>query len=470
MKKAKNSNLMKWLKWGGLALGAIVLILAVIPFFISLDDYIPRIEREISARILEPVKISGLRAGGLPLPHVTVSGITVGKADDIQVGRVTVTPDLLSLLGTTKVIRSVEIEELVMTQKAMDKLSALAAPGGAKPQAAAEPQTIRVESIRLDGAVLKLQKAAFGPFDARLRLDDRGNLESAVLATRDGKLKARVKPEDGRYLIDASARDWRLPVGATILFDELTVKGIATQQDASFSEMRAKLYGGTVSGNVHLAWRKGMQMKGAAEVSQVEIGSLLQALDKPRSMSGRLTAQPQFSANARSAGQVGDVLRLDTPFDVQNGVLHGVDLSKAAVSLINKEAGKGGETRFDKLSGHLAIERGRRRLTQLNIVSGSLSASGNVTIAPNDALSGRLNANVKAVTLATGAVPLNVSGTLANPWVFPTGGTVAGAAAGTAVLGPVVGTAVGARVGQWTEGLTEGWFGKKEGEKKKEKK
>jgi hypothetical protein len=67
------------------------------------------------------------------------------------------------------------------------------------------------------------------------------------------------------------------------------------------------------------------------------------------------------------------------------------------------------------------------------------------------------------VTVATGAVPLNVAGTLESPWLYPTGGTVAGAAAGTAVLGPGIGTAVGARVGQWTEGL----FGKKEEKKKK---
>jgi uncharacterized protein involved in outer membrane biogenesis len=209
-----------------------------------------------------------------------------------------------------------------------------------------------------------------------------------------------------------------------------------------------------------------MQMKGDAEVTQVEIGSLLEALGKPRGMTGKVTARPQFSSSAESAGKIADALRLDSPFDIQDGVLHGVDISKAAVSLINKEAGKGGETRFNKLSGHLAIDRGTRRLTQLNIVSGSLSANGNVTVAPNDALSGRLNANVKGVTLATGAVPLNVSGTLSDPRVFPTGGTVAGAAAGTAVLGPGIGTAVGARVGQWTEGLTQGIFGKKDEKKK----
>jgi uncharacterized protein involved in outer membrane biogenesis len=456
------SNHMKWLKWGGLVVGAIILMLAVVPFFVSFDGAIPRIEKEISARIKEPVKIGGLRASGLPLPHVTVTGITVGKTGDIQVGEVTITPQLMSLLSATKVIRSIDIEKLVVTEKAIDRIAALNQ-SGAKSRAPAEPPAVRVESIRLDGAVIKLEKASFGPFDARLSLDRNGNLENALLATGDGKLTARVKPEGGRYLIDASARDWRLPAGAALLFDDLTVKGVATPQEATFSEVRAKLYGGTIAGNVHLAWQKGIRLKGAAEVNQVEIGPLLQALDKPRSMSGRLNAKPEFSADAPNADQLIDTLRLDTPFDIQSGVLHGVDISKAAASFINKDAGKGGETRFDKLSGHLAMDQGTRHLTQLNIASGSLSADGHVTISPKDTLSGRINANVKAVTLATGAVPLNVTGTLEHPFVYPTGGTVAGAAAGTAVLGPGIGTAVGARVGQWTEGL----FGKKEEKKKK---
>jgi len=466
MRKAKNSNLMKWLKWGGLALGAIVLILAVVPLFITLDDTIPRIEREISARIMEPVKIGGLRAGGLPLPHVTVSGIAVGKTEDLKVGKVTVTPALLSLLGTTKVIRSVEIENLVVTQRAIDRIVALTPPA-AKPGTPAEPPAVRVERIHFTGAVLKLEKATLGPLDARLNLASDGNLESASLTTADGKLRARVKPEGGRYLIDANAKNWKLPVGAAILFDELTVKGVATPKDASFGEVRAKLYGGTVTGSIHLGWpKKGLQLKGTAAVSQVEIGALLQAVGKPKSMSGKLNAHPEFSANAPAVDQIADFLRLDTPFDIQQGVLHGVDISKAATSLISKDAGKGGETRFDKLSGHLAMDRGTRRLTRLNIASGSLSADGQVTISPKDALSGRINATVKAVSVATGAVPLNVAGTLDRPLIYPSGGTMAGAAAGTAVLGPGLGTALGVRVGKFTEGLTEGLFGKKEEKKK----
>jgi glucose-6-phosphate dehydrogenase assembly protein OpcA len=104
------------------------------------------------------------------------------------------------------------------------------------------------------------------------------------------------------------------------------------------------------------------------------------------------------------------------------------------------------------------MERGAYRFTQLNIASGALAATGNVTISATKSLSGRINAEVKATNIASAKVPLDVSGTVQSPLLLPTAGTVAGAAVGTAILGPGVGTSIGAKVGEWTEGL----FGKKE--------
>jgi uncharacterized protein involved in outer membrane biogenesis len=451
---------MKWLKRIGIALGVLLLMLAVVPFFVTLDDYIPAIEREISARVKEPVKIGSLRAAGLPLPHLTVSGVTVGEAEDIKVGKVTVTPDLWSLLEPTIVIKSIEIDGLVLTQGAIDKIPAWL-PADAKAGQPSQPPAVRLETIKLDDAVVKLQKATFGPFDARISLTSAGTLESISIVTRDGTLKVLIKPQQSSYLIDVHAQGWTLPVGPAIRFDEFIAKGLATPKGASFSGLSARLYGGTVTGRLVLGWQNGVHVKGSATATRVEIGPLLKALGKPENLSGRLNAQPVFSANATDAGQILEVLRLDTPFSVEGGVLHGVDIRKAA-TLISNEGDKSGTTRFDELSGRLRIERGTRRLTGLNIVSGTLSAVGNLTISPRDELSGRLNTSVKAASVAAVSAALNVSGTLDAPLLYPTGGTVAGAAAGTAVLGPVFGTAVGARVGQWFENL----FGKKDEEKK----
>jgi uncharacterized protein involved in outer membrane biogenesis len=450
---------MKWLKR---ILVALVLLLAValaLPFFISLNDYIPQIEKAVAARLKEPVSIKSIKFSALPSPHVTVDRITVGKTDDIKVETVTVTPDLFSLLGSTKVIKSIEIHSLILTQKAIDKIPAWSKPDDAKPPQ--QPPQVRVESIRLVNALVRHDKASFGPFDARVSLDSKGEPEDASITTQDGKLKASVKPDKSNYLIDASAKAWTLPVGPAIVFDELTVKGVATLNDASFSQMSAKLYGGTVSGKADVGWQKGLKLKGNFDVNRVELKQLVPLLSPGTNVSGRLNAKPVFSAQAAAANQLINALRLETPFDVQNGVLHGIDIQKAATNLI-KQGATGGETRFDQLSGHLVMERGGYRFTQLRIASGALAADGNVNISPKKELSGRVNAQVKAVGTSAN-VPLNVSGTVDSPLLLPTGASVAGAAVGTAILGPGLGTSVGAKVGGWAEGL----FGGKEEKKKR---
>ncbi len=448
---------MKWLKRIGIVLGVIVLILAVIPFFITLNDYIPRIETEASARLKEKVSIKSIRFAALPLPRITVEGIAVGTTDDIKVGKVTVTPDLFSLLQSTKVIRSIEIESLLLTQKAIDKIPVWTKPDAAKPPQ--QPSQVRVESIRLEGAVVRLDnKANFGPFDARVSLNSRGEPGDATITTQDGKLKALIKPGQSNYLIDASAKSWKLPFGPAIVFDELIVKGVATLNSADFSHVSAKLYGGTVNGKANVGWQKGLQLKGSFDIDQVELKQLVPLLSPGTNISGKLTAKPVFSA--ASATQLLNTLRVETPFDVQNGVLHGVDIMQAATSMI-KQGATGGETRFDQLSGHLNMERGAYRFTQLKIASGVLAADGNVNISPQQELSGRVNAQVKA--LGTSAnVPLNVAGTVGSPLLYPTAAGMAGAAAGTLMLGPGLGTSVGAKVGTWAEGL----FGKKEEKKR----
>src|SRR5471030_2265522 len=117
---------MKWLKRiliGFTALVVVLIAVAVaIPFFVSVDDYVPRIEKEASDKLKEPVRIGKIHLSGLPVPHVVIDSITVGKTEDLKVGKVTITPELSSLFSATKVIRSIEIGSLVMTQKAIDRI------------------------------------------------------------------------------------------------------------------------------------------------------------------------------------------------------------------------------------------------------------------------------------------------------------------------------------------------------------
>jgi uncharacterized protein involved in outer membrane biogenesis len=438
----------KWFKRSLMALAVLLAIAGALPFFISLDDYIPRIEKEVSARLKEPVSIASIRFAALPLPHVTIEGITVGKSGDIKLGKVTLTPDLFSLLQSTRVLKSIEIDSPVLTQKAIDKF-----PVWARSDAAG-PSQVRVESIRLKGALVSYGKASFGPFDARIELDGKGEPGDASLATQDGKFKALIKPDPSGYLIDAAAKSWTLPVEPALVFDVLTVKGVATLKDADLTEVSARLYGGTAIGKMTIRWQNGIQLGGNLDVSQLELKQVASMLSPGAHVSGKLDAKPVFTASAASADKLMNALRLETLFSVRNGVLHGVDIQKAATSLI-KQGTSGGETRFEHLSGHLAMEHGGYRFTQLKIASGALAADGNVTISAKKQLSGRINAQVAALG-SSANVPLNVAGTLDEPSLYPTGGTMAGAAVGTVILGPGLGTSVGAKVGAWAEGLFGG--------------
>jgi uncharacterized protein involved in outer membrane biogenesis len=435
---------MKWFKRLILAFAVLIALLAAVPLLVSLDDYRPQIEKMVSEKLKEPVSLKKLRLIGLPLPHIKVEGIAVGKATDLSIGAVSVTPDLFSLLTSTKVIRSVDIEGLVITQRALDML-----PEWAKSDPKAEPAAFKVlvQSISLKDSTLKLQHTKFGPFDALVSIDENGVPERADITARDGKFKASLTPAGEKFNVEVNARDWRLPAGPPIHFESLQVSGVASPTDADFKNIQAKLYGGSIAGKMVVGWQKGLQLKGNFAVDNVELRELVPLFSPKTRLSGRLTAKPVFSGAASKPDQLASMMKLDTPFDIRNGVLQGVDIQEAAMNPARK--GGGGETRFDTLSGQFAMDRGTQRLTGLKVSSGSLAADGNVTIAPDKSLSGRVNAKVSVVGQTGVSVPLNVLGTLGSPLVLPAVGAIAGA-------GISAGASVGAKVGNWASGLFGG--------------
>ena len=439
---------MKGVKRFAIGFTLLLAVLAALPLVISVDDYRPRIEQEISARLKEPVRIGRLRAFVLPSPHITADGIVIGKTDDVKLTKLVIAPDVWSLLGETRVIRYIELSGLHVTQNGMDKLVVL---GKADPNAASRAAAVRVGRVQIEDATLQFGKNAVGPFDATVALNERSEPQQVAITTRDGKLNATLKLTSGKFVIDVLAKAWRLPVGPPLLFDELKINGVATLNDMQIGSVQARLYGGTVAGNATLAWHKGAQLRGALSVNQLELSALAALFSPNARISGRLNARPAISANAPALGQLGAALRVETAFQVHNGVLRGVDIRKAATNLLLKDSS--GETRFDQLSGHLVMAQGAQRFSNLKVASGSLSADGNVTVAADKALSGRVNAQVGTGSVASANVPLNVSGTVDSPMLLPTGASLAGAAIGTAILGPGAGTSVGAKVGNWAEGL-----------------
>jgi uncharacterized protein involved in outer membrane biogenesis len=444
---------MKWLTRTALVLLILVAIVAVVPFFVSLNDYVPQVEKELSAQLKAPVSIDTLHASFVPVPHLRVEGIAIGSAEEIKAAKITLNPDLWSLLTSTKVIRSAEFENVNLTQAALSVLVDLAqqdrGPGGG----------IRIETVKLKTAIVKFEQTSFGPFDAEVELASGAQQGNISLKTQDGALQARVIPTSGRYAFEAFAKGWTPPLGPPIRFEALQLKGVATMDAAEFSELDAKLYGGTISGKAKVSWDDGVKLAGQFDVHQVELKDAAALVSPKTRVSGKLDAKPVFSAHARSVAQLDEALRLETPFTVHNGVLYGLDLP-GAVSALTRQGQSGGQTQFEQLTGRLTTERGGYRLTQLRIASGALAARGNVTIGANKSLSGQFTASVSGAGAAAN-VPLVVAGTLETPMVYPNATALLGAAAnavgGTASIGQGLGGAAGGALG----GIAEGLLGKK---------
>ena len=440
-------NPMKRLKRIAAVMAAVLATLAaaalLVPVFVTMNDYVPLVEKELSARLQEPVSIDSLRVSLFPLPHGTLEGITVGDAEDIKVRKATLRPALWSLLGATKVIRSLDFEDVVLSQKALGALVALT-------QGDRGSSTFRVENVRLRNALVKLERGSFGPFDLDVDVSTAGEGGDLTLAMQDGSLKARVRPKGERFAIDIAAKSWVAPLGPPIRFDELSVTGEGTAKGAELSAVEGKLYGGTLAGKATLGWDKGVSVKGQLELRKIELNEA-SALFSPRTrLSGRLDAKPSFSAAAAKAEDLDEALRVETPFAVHEGVLLGFDLVAAAAAALTKQGSTGGQTRFDELAGHLVLERQTYRVTQLRVSASGLAARGHVTIAPSKALTGQLDTTAKGVPVA---IPLTLAGTLDAPVIQPNTKALIGAAAGTVLLGPGLGTAAGATLGDIAEGL-----------------
>ena len=439
---------MKWLKRIAITLVLLLGLALALPFFVSLDDYIPQIEKSLSARFKEPVSIRGIRFAALPLPHLTVRDIAIGT--DVKIGLVSVTPDLYSLWQPVRVVKRIEIDGLTLTQQARALIPVWLASDS-------QPALVRVESILFHDAQIDFGKSRLGPFDAHITLDSKSEPTEAAISTKDGKLKAFIKAEQSKYLIEASAHAWTLPVGPALLLDDLNIKGVATLDDLKLSQVNVSLYGGTVKGHAGVNWQHGLQLDGELAIRDLEVQQVAYIVLSKSHVSGKLTAQPVFSAslNPQTTGKFSEKfmagLRLKMPFNLKNGVLKGVDIEQAATRL-SKKGTTGGETRFETLSGHLNLAHRTFRFTQLQIASGALAVDGNLDISPVKKLSGRIDAEVSIMGAGV-SVPLNVTGTVDSPTLFPTGAAMTGAAIGTVLLGPGTGTAAGVKIGDWIDKL-----------------
>jgi uncharacterized protein involved in outer membrane biogenesis len=429
-----------------LSAGILIGLLVLVPFLIPLSGQIPKIKQIAQEKLGQPVDIQSLGLALLPRPHVYIEGIKVGETELLSIARISVTPALLSLFSETRVIDEITIHAARVDQGLFALIPQWTKSDGG-------PTTVALRHVALRDLEIILQGGRLPPLHADVTLTQGGGLEAAVVKSVDRKLMVHLVPEGESYRLEISAKDWQLPAGPALVFEELKAEGRLNNAGLDVSRLDASLYGGKAESKAKLNWKNNWQLSGNLKTRNVEVAKLSTLFAKEAKLSGGLEFTSTFTSRARSADRLGDELHLEGDFNVRHGVLQGLDLDKIARSF-GKEGTQGGNTRFEELSGHVSLQGKAVHLSRLNVASAEVGATGHVNISPKKELGGRVEVQLKKTAGAV-ALPLALSGTTANPSVRPTSGALTGAAVGTAILGPA-GTTAGIKAGSALEKLFGG--------------
>jgi len=457
-------------------------VAVAVPWLVPVARFIPAIEARASERLGEPVRIASLRLALLPLPHLVAKGVTVGgvtaggvtaggvsvsaaapagKTPLAEIGRVVVRPSLLHLLAETLVVREIRLERVVVQQDLLPRLAALRGSG-------AQPPRARVQRVVIQDAILQLRGATLRDLAGEILLDTDGKPREIRASMDGGRLRAIARPDaNGALALEITARAWTPPAGPRILFDRIDAKALLSRHGIDTRDVQASLYGGRVNGPVSVRWTPGWAIEGEVTVKSVNLQPLVALFVRGHALSGQIDGAPRFSLRARRARDLLANLELASDFTIKDGLLHKIDLVAAAKNPFarrpsstpstdgqQRNTDQVAQTRFDELAGHLTIDRDGYHFSDLEVASGLLRANGELSIARDRTLDGRIDAEVRG-TASLLTVPLNVSGTIQEPVVQPTRTAMAAALAGSVLL-PGIGTAIGLKASQLTDRLFSG--------------
>ncbi len=408
-------RLARWL----LAIAVVVLLLlggvaVALHQWAASADFRDRVAQQVSAAAGVPVQIGEVTVDLWPLPAVAFNRVQVASRPPLTLERIEARPTWAALLHGRLEIATLIVRHAVVPEQAV---AALAAAFEKKPGAAAShsggapsPAVTVPRHVVVDQLTWVSAKGSSTTVDGDARVDADG---------LPGKLQVQVRRgrfQGARATLERGQGNWNL---------------------------RLEVGGGTVRGRIQM--RPGVKpaslLQAELDTANVEVS----ALTAPsRTLTGRLDAHTSLRAELAGRASFADALQSQTRFTVREAVVHGIDLAQAVRTV---GLSRGGETRLDTLAGQVATHGRTIQLTNLVATSGMLSAAGNVAMAPNRSLDGRITVDL-ASAAAGGAigVPLAVGGTLDSPSVTLTRGALLGAAIGTAIA-PGVGTGAGAKIG-----------------------
>lgn len=400
----------------GIAMAILLMALIVVVFIYPYERYRPRIEATLSETLGQPVRVAEVNASFLPIPALVLSQVTIGNeggGEPLSISEIRAVPSISTLFGGKKEFRRVVLKGALVPIAQLGVIAFGVSSAGIR-------HGFAVGRVDIDGMTIGLRDISFRDYSGRADFSSDGNVRQMELQNREGTISIQVGP-------GASANDpanvviqgqgWRSGESSPFIFDSLTVNGRLAGNRFIAEKLEGRIFGGVVQGQMQLDWGRGMMVSGDVNVDYMSAPQLATALGSGSiSMEGQASARLRFGASGDSWSSIAGKIPLEGSFLAKTGVVSGLDLVEA-IRRGSKLATRGGATRFDQFTGRYRWDGGSLQLSDLELSSGAVRASGNLTVAKGGVLAGSVVVVIQS-SAATLRHPVNIAGTVKDPQLF----------------------------------------------------
>ena len=385
-----------------LAIGAIIALPYVWPYFWSMQNVVAEVEKELSGQLKQPVHIGSLSTVSLPSPRMDLQDVTVGSKQELTIRHVALHFNVLTLPASAKHIDKAELEDVTISAPSF---------GGVLPwlQAMGANEHYPLAHVAIHGVHFSGDAPPLPPIGGTMNFDADGKFAKASLSSSDGKITIALQQQEKQLQLDLSLSESSLPLLPKIQFASLEATGVVGDGMVNFSSVTGNMYGGILRGSATLAWKGGWQLQGRMSIGSMQMEKALPGLK----VSGDMDGEASFSLSAEKLLQLASAPHLDGSLRIKDGSINSMDLVETARS--GQRTLSPGTTHFDQLIATLRTDPSGHHLKPLRISAGAMSMTGSADATPDGRLTGQLLVDLSKVRAGMGSLSLVVNGTVADP-------------------------------------------------------
>lgn len=386
--------------------GLAALLLLALHFF-PYASYLPEVEAALAQLSGRPAKIGHMQVSFYPKPGLLLGNVSLGRSIDgteIRISEVRLLPVLATLMSAQKVFDAVELHGATLPAEALAGLF----DDAVRPSARA-----KVLHLTLEQAVVSFHGLAVSGLNGEVRLAPDGRFDSLALHSADRTLTIEAKPAAESIAFTLEAYGWHPSPASPVVVDSGSAKGSLNGVALSLDSIELRILDGLVLGAARLRSDQRPGMAGEISFERISARRLGEALGIGPQFEGETAGKLKFSATADSWSSIFSALDAEGDFTVRRGVLGAIDLAEAA-RRGSAAPTQGGSTRFEQLSGRLALTPDSSRFSGLVLNSGLLRSVGQLSVGSDLQVSGSMEVQMRG-TVNQLRMPVAISGPLKAP-------------------------------------------------------